>query len=65
MLYAGTQGNGFGSGGVFRSTNGASSWQRLDRGLTGDLITAFAITPNGTVYAATQGDGITRLTASH
>ena len=59
IIYASTQ------GGVFRSTNRAASWQPLDRGLTADLVTAFAISRTGTVFAATQGDGVAQLTLNH
>jgi len=59
IIYASTQ------GGMFRSTNSAASWQPLDRGRTADLVTAFAISPTGTVFAATQGDGVAHLTPSH
>jgi len=50
---------------VFRSTNSTASWQQLDRGLTANLVTAFAISPAGAVFAATQGDGVAQLTLSH
>jgi hypothetical protein len=46
-------------GGVFRSTDGARSWQRFSRGLAANAAAAFAIDGAGrTIYAASYGDGV-------
>ena len=51
-LFAGTF---FGTG-AFRSDDGGASWSPIDAGLSNPVIWALAITPQGTVYAATEGD---------
>jgi hypothetical protein len=44
---------------VFRSTDGARSWQRFSRGLPANGAAAFAIDGAGrTIYAATNGYGV-------
>ena len=49
-------------GGVFKTTNGAKSWQPYGRGLPAGGVAAFTFDPNGsTVYAATNGDGVDTL----
>ncbi|MEI6205239.1 MAG: FG-GAP-like repeat-containing protein [Desulfuromonadales bacterium] len=58
-LYAGTWG-----GGVFKSTNGGSSWSAINSGLTKSTINALAIDPSTpqTVYAGTWGGGVFKST---
>jgi photosystem II stability/assembly factor-like uncharacterized protein len=53
VLFASTK------GGVFRSSDGGESWQPYAR--SGGGVTAFAIDPGGTVYAATSGNGVLAL----
>ncbi|HEV2063622.1 MAG TPA: hypothetical protein VGS00_03645, partial [Thermoanaerobaculia bacterium] len=53
-VYAGTQ-----SSGVFRSTDGGSSWSAFNVGLTNMNVTALAIDPTGTsLHAGTPGGGV-------
>jgi len=51
-LYAGT-----GGGGVFKSTNGGTSWSFSSSGLTNSYVQCLAITPSNpqTLYAGTDG----------
>jgi hypothetical protein len=58
-LYAGTDG-----GGVFKSTDGASSWTAMNSGLTGTSVRALAINPSTpmTLYAGTFGGGVSKST---
>ncbi|HST19138.1 MAG TPA: hypothetical protein VLK36_15845 [Gaiellaceae bacterium] len=59
-LYAATD-----SRGVFRSTDAGTSWHRFNAGLTGRIVTGFALDATGrTVYAATEGGGIVTLRRS-
>jgi photosystem II stability/assembly factor-like uncharacterized protein len=56
-LYAGTY------FGVYRSTDNGATWVRTDSGLTSPYGTrAFALTPNGDLYAGTDGEGVFRST---
>ncbi|MBI4460725.1 MAG: hypothetical protein HY648_11800 [Acidobacteria bacterium] len=59
VLYAGTVG-----GGVFKSTNGGSSWTAVNTGLTSLLVLSLAIDPtsSNTVYAGTIGGGVFKTT---
>jgi photosystem II stability/assembly factor-like uncharacterized protein len=54
-LYTGTPG-----GGVFKSSNGGTSWAPVNSGLTVPYIHALAIDPSNpaTVYAGTSGGGV-------
>jgi len=58
-LYAGTSGTG-----VYKSTDGAGSWQAVNAGLTNDVVRALAIDPNtrSTLYAGTQTKGVFKST---
>ncbi len=50
-------------GRVFRTTNGAGTWQPLDRGLGMPEPIALAVDRTGrTVFAGTQGQGVVALT---
>jgi hypothetical protein len=52
-------------GGVFRSTDGAESWQPYDRGLPAGGVAALAINTAGhTIFAGTNGDGVVSLRLS-
>ena len=51
-------------GGVFKSTDGTTSWQAVHAGLPDDGVTAVAIDPSTphTLYAGTRGSGVYRST---
>jgi photosystem II stability/assembly factor-like uncharacterized protein len=55
ILYTGTA-----SGGVFKSTNGGSSWTVSSGGLSNDEVTCLAIDPvnSQTIFAGTWGNGV-------
>lgn len=54
-LYVGTL-----AGGVFKSTDGASTWSDVNAGLTDTSVNALAIDPStpGTLYAGTDSGGV-------
>ncbi len=54
-LYAGTSG-----GGIFKSTNGGTSWISINSGLTSTDVEVLAIDPSNpaTLYAGTDGSGL-------
>jgi hypothetical protein len=58
VLYVGVDG-----GGVYKSTDGAATWEEMNRGLTNLRVFALAINPQSSdgVYAGTIGDGVYRL----
>jgi len=58
-IFAGTY-----DGGVFKSTNGGSSWQAMNAGLTDFSIQALALTPTTppTLFAGTQGSSVWQYT---
>src|SRR2546425_883452 len=58
-LYTGTAGNG-----VFKSTNGATSWAAVNSGLTNTAVIALAIDPStpATLYSGTNGGGVFKST---
>jgi TonB family protein len=58
-LYAGTRGSG-----VFKSTNGGTSWTTVNSGLTDMYVHALAIGPSTptTLYAGTSGSGVFKST---
>jgi uncharacterized repeat protein (TIGR02543 family) len=60
-LYAGTGGSG-----VFRSTNGGTTWTAVNTGLTDPWIWSLAVNPltPTTLYAGTDGHGVFRSTNS-
>jgi photosystem II stability/assembly factor-like uncharacterized protein len=51
-LYAGL------SQGLFRSTNRGTSWQRIGLSIPDTAFTALALSPAGTLFAATQSSGV-------
>jgi hypothetical protein len=52
-----------GDGGVFRSTDGAESWHRFERGLGRLGVSALAFAPDGrTFFAGTRGRGVVDFT---
>jgi len=67
IMYAGT-GEGYfnidavAGGGIWKSTNGGSSWTRLNSTSVYSYITRIAVASNGDVYASTNGSGIIRST---
>jgi photosystem II stability/assembly factor-like uncharacterized protein len=53
-IYAGTQG-----GGIFRSTDGGSTWTAFNTGLSNMNVTTLAISSTGTtLHAGTRGGGV-------
>ncbi len=67
IMYAGT-GEGYSNidavrgGGIWKSTNGGSSWSHLGSTSTYGYITRIAVKSNGEVYASTKFNGIIRST---
>jgi photosystem II stability/assembly factor-like uncharacterized protein len=65
IFAAGTYGNG-----IYRSSNGGTSWQSINSGLSsnGRMVSTLAISPNyaadRTLFATTGGDGVYRSTDS-
>lgn len=48
--------------GVFKSTDGGASWNRINTGLTTRAVNVLTITDDGKwLYAATQGEGVFRM----
>jgi PKD repeat protein len=66
-MYAGT-GEGYYNvdavrgGGIWKSTDGGTSWNRLNSSTSYTYITRIAVANNGDVYASTNGSGIIRST---
>jgi cysteine-rich repeat protein len=59
-MYAGT------AGGIFKTTNGGSSWAAINSGLTTTDVNAVAVDPltPSTIYAGTTGGGIFKTTTA-
>ena len=57
IIYAGTD------GGVFESTNGGTTWNAMNRGLTNTHVTSLAIDPLNpdVIYTGTDGGGVFKL----
>src|SRR5205085_821917 len=49
-------------GGVYKSTNGGSSWAQMNTGLTATTILTLNIDTASTVYVGTSGDGVYKST---
>jgi photosystem II stability/assembly factor-like uncharacterized protein len=43
-----------GTGGLFRSTDGGSTWEKIDSGITGASVSVIVASPTGTLLAATS-----------
>jgi photosystem II stability/assembly factor-like uncharacterized protein len=58
-MYVGTYGDG-----IFKSTNGGTSWSAIDNGLTNSAVYSLVIDPTNTntIYAGTWGGGIFKST---